>query len=238
MLTIKNLSKKFQNKIVLNEINLSVAKGEIAVLLGQSGVGKSTLLRVLSDLETPDSGQIILNGKVLNLNTANQDHLVGMIFQHFNLFEHLTVEQNITLALTEVAHKTKVEAKKIAQTLLKQYGLDTFANASINKLSGGQKQRLAIARTLALNPQILCADEPTSALDPLLTNYVAQTLQELARQGLIVLIASHDVALVNALDCTIYLMQQGSIVEATTSKKLREHPENYPQLNAFMQGKN
>ncbi len=237
MLVIKNLSKKFQNKVVLNAIDLHIAKGEIAVLLGQSGVGKSTLLRVLNNLEKPDSGEISIDGKLLDLTTVNQDHTVGMIFQHFNLFEHLTVEQNITLALTKVAHKSKIEAKKIARTLLKQYGLENLENAYISQLSGGQKQRLAIARTLALNPRILCADEPTSALDPLLTNYVAQTLQELAQQGLIVLIASHDVALVNALDCTIYLMQQGSIVETTTSKKLRERPENYPQLSAFMQGK-
>ena len=237
MLIIKNLSKKFHNKTVLNAIDLHVAKGEIAVLLGQSGVGKSTLLRVLNNLEKPDSGEISLDGNMLNLNTVNQEHTIGMIFQHFNLFDHITVEQNITLALTEVAHKSKVEAKKIAHTLLKQYGLENLANSSISQLSGGQKQRLAIARTLALNPKILCADEPTSALDPLLTNYVAQTLQELAHQGLIILIASHDVALVNALDCTIYLMQQGSIVEATTSKKLREHPQNYPQLHAFMQGR-
>lgn len=237
MLTIKNLSKKFHAKTVLDAINVSVAKGEIAVLLGQSGVGKSTLLRVLNNLEKPDSGEIILDGKPLDLNTVNQNHVIGMIFQQFNLFEHLTVEQNITLALTEVAHKSKIESKKIAQTLLKQYGLEDLTHAYINKLSGGQKQRLAIARTLALNPQILCADEPTSALDPLLTNYVAQIFQELAQKGLTVLIASHDVALVQALDCTIYLMHKGSIIESASSKDLREHATQYPKLTAFMQGK-
>lgn len=237
MLIIKNLLKKFHEKAVLNNINLTIKKGEIAVLLGQSGVGKSTLLRILNNLEKPDAGEIILDGKKLNLDTINKEHLVGMIFQHFNLFEHLTVQENITLALIHVAHTPKSQAKKIAHTLLKQYGLEELVHAPITKLSGGQKQRLAIARTLALNPKILCADEPTSALDPLLTNYVAQILQDLASQGLIVLVASHDVALVNALDCTIYLMQNGSITESATSKELREHPEKYPQLRAFMQGK-
>ena len=237
MLVIKNLTKKFHQKCVLNTINLQVKHGEIAVLLGQSGVGKSTLLRVLNNLEKPDTGEISLDNNIVDLSTVNQQHLIGMIFQQFNLFEHLTVEENITLALTQVLRKPKAEAKNIAQRLLQHFGLQEKADCYINQLSGGQKQRLAIARTLALNPKVLCADEPTSALDPLLTNYVAQELQNLARQGLIVLIASHDIALVNALDCTIYLMQNGMIVETASSKELHAHAEKYPKIAAFMGGK-
>jgi polar amino acid transport system ATP-binding protein len=237
MLIIKNLSKKFHEKTILKHINLDVAPSTIAVLLGHSGVGKSTLLRVLNNLEKPDSDEISFNNKTLDLNTVNQQHTIGMIFQQFNIFEHLTVEQNITLALIHVMGKTKRDAKKIAHELLEYYDLATLAHAYPNQLSGGQKQRLAIARALALKPKILCADEPTSALDPLLTNHVAHTFQELARQGLIIIIASHDVALVQALECTIYLMEHGTIVESGSSKDVQKNPAQFPKIAAFMMGK-
>lgn len=234
MLILKNISKKFHNTVILDAINLEVKKGEIALLLGASGVGKSTLLRILNNLETADSGTVTLDGKAIDVTGVSKEQSIGMIFQHFNLFEHLTVEQNITLPLEKVLKKTKAEAHAIAQQLLEHYGLALKGNDAISQLSGGQKQRLAIARALALNPKVLCADEPTSALDPLLTHFVAKNLQQLAQEGLTVVVASHDIALLSDLQCTIYLMQGGKIVESALSKEFFAHKNNYPLINAFV----
>lgn len=236
MLKIIDLCKSFHGKKILDHISLDVAKGEIAVMLGQSGVGKSTLLRVLNNLETPDAGTIELDDKPLDLAKISTTHTVGMVFQHFNLFEHLTVEENITLALEKAVGKSKDEAHKIAMTLLKHYGLDDKAQKNVSQLSGGQKQRLAIARTLALKPKIVCLDEPTSALDPLLTTYVAKNIQELANEGYIVLVASHDIALLDKLNCTIYLMQAGKIVESAQSTDFKNNKDKYPMLSKFVSG--
>jgi len=236
MLTIENLSKSFNNKIILNNISFSVAKGEIAFFLGSSGVGKSTLLRILNNLETPDQARVLLNGKILNLSTVNKTHTIGMVFQHFNLFENLTVEQNITLPLEKITHKSKAKASSIAHDLLQKYGLLEQKNKYTSQLSGGQKQRLAIARALALQPKILCLDEPTSALDPILTNYVAQCIQQLAQEGYSIIVASHDTTLLEKLDCTIYLMENGSIIETAESKKFKEHKKTYPHINKFIIG--
>ncbi len=236
MLVIKHLSKIFNTKKVLDDINLTVDKGEIALFLGASGVGKSTLLRVLNNLETLDHGTIELNGQQLDLKQAAQQHRVGMVFQQFNLFDHLTVEENITLALEKVAGKSKKEARSIAHNLLKKYGLEDKAHLYPNSLSGGQKQRLALARSLALKPEIMCLDEPTSALDPLLTNYVAQNIKQLAQGGYIVLVATHDISILNLLDCTIYLMKDGRIVETAHSKEFIRNKEHFPQIKAFVEG--
>jgi polar amino acid transport system ATP-binding protein len=237
MLVIKNLSKSFADKKVLDAVNLSVDRGKIAFLLGSSGVGKSTLLRVLNNLEKPDSGTIELDGKKLDLNRVNQDHTIGMVFQQFNLFDHLTAEQNITLALQKVAKKSSDQAKIIAQQLLSHYGLADKTDVYPGQLSGGQKQRLALARAVALQPKILCLDEPTSALDPSLTGHVARTITELAQEGFIILVASHDVSLLKRLDCAIYLMQQGKIIESAPSQNFEQQPQNYPAIAAFVSGK-
>lgn len=236
MLVIKNLTKKFGSKTVLNNISLSVDHGEIALLMGRSGVGKSTLLRVLNNLEVPDSGSIMLDGKLLDIKTVHKTHTIGMVFQQFNLFEHLTTIENITIVLEKVLKKPKKEAEKIAHELLKKYGLDDKAHAPISALSGGQKQRLALARTLSLQPKVICLDEPTSALDPLLTTYIAETIQELARQNYIVLVSSHDTLLVEKLTCTIYLMENGTIIESAHSKEFQKHPDNYPKIKRFIAG--
>ncbi len=236
MLKIEKVSKSFNGKKILDDVSLSVNKGHIAVLLGQSGVGKSTLLRILNNLESSDSGTILLNGKQLDLAKTSQDHTIGMVFQQFNLFDHLTVEQNITLALEKVMGKSKEEAKKIALGLLKHFGLEDKSDKYISQLSGGQKQRLAIARTLALKPKVVCLDEPTSALDPLLTSYVAQNIQQLADEGYIILVASHDIALLDKLKCTIYLMDEGKIVESANSEEFKKHREKYPILTKFVAG--
>ncbi len=236
MLAIKNLTKIFGNKKVLDNVTFSVDKGSIAVFLGPSGVGKSTLLRLLNNLETIDNGTITLDGKSLDAKTIRTGHTCGMVFQQFNLFDHLTVLENITLALKKVLGKSAKESEQIAKKLLKQYGLTEKANVYPGSLSGGQKQRLALARTIALEPRIICFDEPTSALDPLLTTHVAQTIQELAHKGYIVLIASHDTVLLDKLDCNIYLMDDGTIVEQATTKDFRSNKNNYPRITRFVAG--
>ena len=236
MLKINNLTKTFHTKKILNNISVSVKKGEIAVFLGASGVGKSTLLRILNNLETVNSGTISLDDIQLDLTTINTTHTVGMVFQHFNLFDHLTVEQNITLPLAEVLKKNPADAQNIAHDLLKQYSLLDNKNKYASQLSGGQKQRLAIARALAMQPKIICLDEPTSALDPVLTSYVASNIQQLAHDGYIVLVATHDTDLLAKLNCTIYLMSEGSIVETAHSDALKNNPEQFPRLKKFIAG--
>lgn len=236
MLTINNLTKKFGAKTILNNISLTVKPGEIALFLGQSGVGKSTLLRALNNLESIDSGSITVNGAALDPKTMNQQHLVGMVFQHFNLFDHLTAEQNITLPLEQVVKKTPEQARDLAHALLAHYGLEENAHKYPNQLSGGQKQRLALARTLALKPTIICLDEPTSALDPFLTTHVAHTIQELAREGYMVLVATHDTALLEKLQCTIYLMRNGSIVERVSSTDFLRDKAAHEELAHFIAG--
>jgi polar amino acid transport system ATP-binding protein len=236
MLKIDHITKRFDGKTIINDVSLHVNKGEIAVLLGASGVGKSTLLRILNNLETVDTGSFSLNGVPLDLKTVNQTHTVGFVFQNFNLFEHLTVEENITLALEKVLKKSKKESHAIAMQLLEHYGLADKANAYPADLSGGQKQRLALARTLALKPNVICLDEPTSALDPLLTAYVANIIQELANEGYIVLVATHDTSLLERLRCTIHLMKHGKIVESATSKELSEHPRSFEHIRKFISG--
>jgi ABC-type polar amino acid transport system ATPase subunit len=236
MLKIKHLTKSFHTKKILNNVSLTVNKGEIALFLGSSGVGKSTLLRILNNLETVNSGTIELDDVTLNLNTINTTHTIGMVFQHFNLFEHLTVEQNITLPLERVLKKNHTQAQTIAQQLLQRYGLLEQKNKYALQLSGGQKQRLAIARALVMQPKIICLDEPTSALDPVLTTYVANNIQQLATDGYIVLVATHDTDLLKKLDCTIYLMSEGSIVETAHSHALHSNPQAFPLITKFIAG--
>lgn len=237
MLKIKDLSKSINHKSIISKLNLQVGRGQIAVLLGASGVGKSTLLRILNNLEKFDSGQIELDGKLLDLTQANKTHVTGLVFQHFNLFENLTVLQNITLALAQVLKQPQDSAQNTALDLLKKYELLDKANLMVSQLSGGQKQRLAIARTLAVKPTIVCLDEPTSALDPLLTTYVAQNIKELAAQGYIVLVATHDTSLLEKLPCTINLMQQGQVITSVQSSDFFANQDSYPVLANFIAGK-
>lgn len=236
MLKIKQLTKSFNGKKILNNISLTIHRGEIAVFLGYSGVGKSTLLRILNNLEAADSGTIFLDDHELDLTTINKTHTIGMVFQHFNLFEHLTVERNITLPLEKILNKKPSEAQTIAYSLLNYYGLGEKAHTYASQLSGGQKQRLAIARAIAMKPQILCLDEPTSALDPILTSHIAETIQQLAEKNYIVLVASHDTALLEKLDCTIYLMSEGSIIQTVSSSEFKKNPSAYPDLKNFIAG--
>ncbi|MCA9770587.1 amino acid ABC transporter ATP-binding protein [Candidatus Dependentiae bacterium] len=236
MLKLENIKKTFGNKKVIDSISFSVKKGEIAMLIGGSGVGKSTLLRILNNLETLNGGTVTLDNKPLDLKQVSKNHTIGMVFQGFNLFDHITVEQNITLPLQTVFDTSRKEAHAIAHNLLAHYGLEDKKNTYPQNLSGGQKQRLAIARSLAMKPKIICLDEPTSALDPLLTTHVANNIQELAKQGYIVLVASHDTELLKKLDCTIYLIEAGRIIETATSAEIKKNPQQFPKLTSFIAG--
>ncbi len=236
MLKIEHLTKYYNNKIIINNFNLAVKNGEIAILLGSSGVGKSTILRILNNLEDYNSGKFYLDNKLLDLKTVNKNNEIGMIFQHFNLFENMSVIKNITFPLEKATNKKPQEALQIAYQLLEKYNLSEKADNPINSLSGGQKQRLSIARTLALKPRVICMDEPTSALDPLLTNNIARNIKELADNNFIIIIATHDISLVEKLPCTLYLMEKGSIIEKAFAQEYYKNKEKYPALKNFLEG--
>ncbi len=199
MLIVKNIQKKFRNKQVINEVSFQVAPGQIVVLLGKSGVGKSTILRALCNLETLDAGSVILD------NASIDFAKVGMVFQDFNLFPHLTVLQNVMLPLLHVAKKTEEQAEKIAQDVLEEFEMFTHAASYPIALSGGQKQRVALARALSLHPKVLCLDEPTSALDPQLTQQVAEIISNLLAQNMMIVVATHDIGFLQ-LDISIDLL--------------------------------
>lgn len=235
MLKIKNLTKTINNHTILNDISLNIKQGEIALLLGPSGSGKTTLLKILNHLETITSGTIELNGTSLtSMNSAARP--VGLVFQHFNLFENLNVIENITIVLEKVIKLSYDTAEERALELLEKFNLHTHAYQAISQLSGGQKQRLAIARTLSLSPQVICFDEPTSALDPSLTNYVADIIQELAAQGYIIIVTTHDQGLMEKLHSHIYLMEKGTITTDIDSQEFFRNKDMYPTINNFIQG--
>lgn len=236
MLKVNHLSKTIQGRTILNDLNFEIDHGKIAVFLGGSGVGKSTLLRVLNNLESYDRGSFTLDGSPLNLSDVNRTHTVGMVFQHFNLFENLNAEDNLILTLTECKGLSFYEAKNIANKLLERYGLQDRSKASISQLSGGQKQRLAIARTLSVDPKIICLDEPTSALDPRLTGQVAQCINELAMENRIVILTTHDMSLLEQLNCHLFLMEAGSIIESASKCAYAANPAAYPKLQGFLKG--
>lgn len=193
MLELKNISKSFGDKVILNNLNLEVKDGEILCIVGQSGGGKTTLLRCISGLEKIDGGQILIDGQVFDPYTnENNDSVIGVVFQEYNLFPHLTVLQNVTLAPTMVLKKKKEIAENEAKNLLNGLVLEGKEGLYPFQLSGGQKQRVAIARALAMKPQILCYDEPTSALDPGLTATVKDIVLNLKKEGMAQIIVTHD----------------------------------------------
>ena len=238
MLKIKELTKTFGKNRILDNVSVDVRKGEVAFFLGASGVGKSTLLRIINNLETATSGTAVLNSTqvVPRKKTTHCAATAGMVFQHFNLFEHLTARENITLILEKTLKQSKKDAKKAADKLLREYRLEDKGDKLVSQLSGGQKQRLAIARALCLSPKIICLDEPTSALDPLLTAYVARNIHQLAKQKYVVMVASHDITLLEKLPCTIHLMEKGSIVETAKSEEFFGKKSHFPKINKFVKG--
>jgi len=234
MLIINDLSKFIRGKKILNSVSLSVEAGSIALLMGRSGVGKSTLLRVLAGLETADSGTALLDGAPISLDGKSRSDAVGMVFQHFNLFDLMTVLENITFPLIKGSGYSQAAAEKRAHTLLTQFELEEFAQRYPGQLSGGQKQRLAIARALAQQPRIICMDEPTSALDPLLAHAVASQIQQLAHEGYHVVVASHDTKLIEALTGKLYLMEDGAIAESCDSEEFRLNRSRFWKISEFL----
>lgn len=236
MFKVQKLTKAIKGKKIIKDLDFEVDHGRIAIFLGGSGVGKSTLLRILNNLESYDNGCFTLDGQALNLKDVNRNHIIGMVFQHFNLFEQLSVEDNIILPLIKCQNKKMSEAVKIASALLDHYGIQDKAEVKSSQLSGGQKQRLAIARTLALNPKIICLDEPTSALDPKLTAQVAGFIKELAGENRIILLTTHDVNLVEQLEGQLFLIEDGKIIESASKNDCFAQDGKYPKLQRFLKG--
>lgn len=235
MIDVKGLQKNYGGLQVLKGVDLTINKGDCVVLVGPSGCGKSTFLRCLNRLEEPDGGHVIFNGK--EVTDHDIDHVrqkMGMVFQHFNLFPHLTVKKNITLAPVRLGLMKQPEADKKAMELLERIGLADKADTYPNMLSGGQKQRIAIARALAMNPQIMLFDEPTSALDPETTNEVIVTIQKLVARAVTMLIVTHDMRFARDSASRVLFMDEGKILEENTPEKLFECPES-PRLRAFLQ---
>lgn len=200
VLEIKNISKNFNNRTILKDFSLDVSQGEIVSIIGDSGAGKSTLLRCINALEMIDSGEIIINNNAISKKNLKQARLdVGMVFQDYNLFPNYSVLKNVTLPLTRVLNINKQEAEIKARELLSQMNLLKRCDAYPYQLSGGEKQRLAIARTLATNPKVICFDEPTSALDPKLVKQIFKIIKELADSGKAILIVTHDIKFANEI---------------------------------------
>ena len=225
---VTNLKKNFGKLEVLKDISLDVAEGEVVVLLGPSGSGKSTLLRCLNQLETATSGQIIIDGhdvtdRHTDINKVREN--IGMVFQHFNLFNHLTVMDNMTLAPVHLKLATKEEARRRAEQLLQRVGLEDKAQAYPSQLSGGQKQRVAIARALAMKPDIMLFDEPTRALDPEMVGEVLAVMKELAREGMTMVVVTHEIGFAREVSDRVIFMEGGYIVEEGTPEELILHPK-------------
>lgn len=227
MIHVDHLKKNFGKLEVLKDMSVDISEGEVVVLLGPSGSGKSTFLRCLNQLEKATDGKIIINGKDVtdrhtDINIVREN--IGMVFQHFNLFPHKTVLQNIILAPVELKKMTKEEAIEAGRKLLKRVGLDAKADAYPSQLSGGQKQRVAIARALAMNPDIMLFDEPTSALDPEMVGEVLAVMQELARDGMTMVVVTHEIGFAREVSDRIIFMDDGYIVEQGTPEEIISNP--------------
>lgn len=233
MIDIKDLKKSFGNNHVLNGVNLSVNKGDIVAIIGSSGSGKSTLVRCIAGLEKPDTGQILLNGEEY-LDDGKGVGKIGMVFQNFNLFPHYTARENITKPLTIVKKMEASTADEIAEKLLRKVKLENAANQYPATLSGGQKQRLAIARSLAMEPEIIVFDEPTSSLDPTLAHEVFQTIKELAAEGQTMLIVTHQINAIKNFATRVVFLNDGIIEVDGTCGEVFENPTN-ENLKNFLQ---
>ena len=219
MIDVKGLKKNYGGLQVLKGVDLTINKGDCVVLVGPSGCGKSTFLRCLNRLEEPDGGHIIFNGK--EVTDHDIDHVrqkMGMVFQHFNLFPHLTVKKNITLAPVRLGLMKQAEADKKAMELLERIGLADKADTYPNMLSGGQKQRIAIVRALAMNPDVLLFDEPTSALDPEMVGEVLQVMKRLAAEGMTMVVVTHEIGFAREVASRVIFMEGGYIVEEGTPR--------------------
>ena len=229
ILTVKNLSKSFGELEVLKDINMEIEEGEVISVIGPSGSGKSTFLRCINLLETPNSGTITYEGQVVNEPAYDKRKLhqeVGMVFQKFNLFPHKTVLENIMLAPTKLKRGTKEELKAQALELLDKVGLKSKADEFPGNLSGGQQQRVAIARALAMKPRVLLFDEPTSALDPELVGEVLKVMQDLAEEGMTMVVVTHEMGFAREVSNHLIFMEGGYIVEERDPKEIFANPKN------------
>jgi glutamine transport system ATP-binding protein len=234
--SVVNLKKSFGNNEVLKGIDLEVAEGEVVCIIGPSGSGKSTLLRCLNKLEDISGGTVIVDGKDItdsatDINKVRED--IGMVFQHFNLFPHLSVLDNIILAPVQLKKQNKEEARAKALELLDTVGLSEKADAFPSSLSGGQKQRVAIARALAMNPDIMLFDEPTSALDPEMVGDVLEVMKKLAKQGMTMIVVTHEMGFAREVGHRVIFMDGGYIVEQGTPEEVFKNPKN-PRTQDFL----
>lgn len=229
MINVRNLYKSFGKNEVLKDINETIKKGEVVVIIGPSGSGKSTFLRCLNLLEEPTSGVINFEGEDItdkNVDINKIREKMGMVFQQFNLFPHKTVLENITIAPINVKNKSKAEAEKIAKDLLVKVGLLEKANAYPASLSGGQKQRIAIARALAMEPDVMLFDEPTSALDPEMVGEVLNVMKNLAKEGMTMVVVTHEMGFAKEVGDRILFMDGGNIVEQGTPEEMFTNAKN------------
>ncbi len=233
---VEHLVKKYGDNTVLNDINVSINEGDVVCVIGPSGSGKSTFLRCLNQLEEASSGDIIINGA--NLTDKNTDinqvrQHIGMVFQHFNLFPHLSILENIVLAPTDLGRLSKDEAEKKALELLERVGLADKKDAYPDSLSGGQKQRVAIARALAMNPDIMLFDEPTSALDPEMVGDVLGVMKDLAKQGMTMVIVTHEMGFAKEVANRVMFIDGGNFLEDGSPEQVFENPQN-PRTKDFL----
>ena len=236
MITVKHLSKSFGNHLVLNDISEHIYPGEKIVIIGPSGSGKSTFLRSLNLLEEPTDGVIIFDGIEITHPKVDIDQIrrnMGMVFQHFNLFPNMTIRQNITLAPVRTGLMSQRAADIRAMELLRRVGLEEKADAYPNQLSGGQKQRIAIVRALAMNPKVLLFDEPTSALDPEMVGEVLSVMKELAREGMTMIVVTHEMGFAREVGSRIFFMDEGKILEQGTPTEIFGNPK-HPRLQEFL----
>ena len=240
MISVKNLYKTFHTLAgdveVLKGIDCEIAKGEKVVIVGPSGSGKSTFLRCMNLLEEPTKGEIWFDGQQINAPGVNIDAVragMGMVFQHFNLFPHLTVKKNITLAPVMLKKQSHEEAEENAMRLLKRIGLEEKAEAYPNQLSGGQKQRIAIVRSLAMNPKVMLFDEPTSALDPEMVGEVLDVMKQLASEGMTMIVVTHEMGFARHVASRVFFIDNGVIAEEGTPEQVFDNPQN-PRTKSFL----
>ena len=238
LISVQHLVKEYDHGAVhaLNDCDLDIRRGEVVAIIGPSGSGKSTLLRSLNLLEQPTSGAIFFDGADLAGKSVNIDlhrQKMGMVFQHFNLFPHKTVLQNITMAPVTLKKKTPAEAKAQAMALLERIGLADKADTYPNMLSGGQKQRIAIVRALAMDPEVMLFDEPTSALDPEMVGEVLEVMQELAQSGMTMVVVTHEMGFAKEVGSRVLFMDAGKIAEQGTPADVFDHPQS-PRLQDFL----
>ena len=234
MIVVKDLKKQYNGLQVLKGVNLTINKGDVVCLVGPSGCGKSTFLRCLNRLEEPDGGTVTLDGKEITEKDIDAVRAkMGMVFQHFNLFPHLTVRKNITLAPVKLKRMSQKEADQTALKLLERIGLADKADSYPNMLSGGQKQRIAIVRALAMNPELLLFDEPTSALDPEMVGEVLELMKELAHSGMTMVVVTHEMGFAREVANRVIFIDEGKVQVDKPPQEFFKDPEN-PRLKAFL----